>query len=59
MKVAVDDESVATITDGVIARPEMPTVLAGLVRVTTLVVVQVKPVEPVYPGPSVAVTVTA
>ena len=46
MKVATDDESVAKITDGVIARPEMLTVLTGLVRVTTLVVVQVKLAEP-------------
>ena len=55
---AVDEESVAATTNGVMAVPETLDWFPGLVTVTVLVTVQVKLVVPKYPSVSVAVMVT-
>ena len=55
---AVDEESAAATTNGVMAVPETPDWFPGLVTVTVLVTVQVKLVVAKYPSVSVAVMVT-
>jgi hypothetical protein len=57
--VAVDDESVAVTSTGVIADPVTEAWAPGSVTVTALVTVQSKVPDPVNPAESVAVSVTA
>ena len=55
---AVDDESVAVTSTGVMAEPVTEVWAPGSVTVTALVIVQSKVADPVNPDESVAVRVT-
>jgi hypothetical protein len=57
-RVAPGDESVAPMSSWVMAEPEPSACAPGLATVTVLVTVHENDVEPAYPAPSVAVTVT-